>query len=102
MTPALSESFLHGVTRDSLLRLARHLGWTVEERELTVEECVEWVARPQAELALTGTAAVVAPVGTLVVDGVAHPVGTTGRSPRTDELRAALCDIQTGRATFEW
>ncbi len=74
----------------------------VEERELSVDECVEWIARPQAELALTGTAAVVASVGTLVVDGVAHPVGATGRSPRTDQLRAALCDIQTGRTAFEW
>ena len=65
---------------------------------MTVADCVEWIARPGAELALTGTAAVVAPVGTLVVDGVALPVGTPGADPRTDELRAALVDIQTGRA----
>ena len=51
-----------------------------------------------AELALTGTAAVVAPVGTLVVDGQAHAVGTAGRAPRTDELRTGLIDIQIGRA----
>ena len=44
----------------------------------------------------------VASVGTLVVDGVALPVGTPGASPRTDQLRAALVDIQTGRATFAW
>lgn len=102
LTPALTDAYLHGVTRDSLIRLARHLGWSVDEREVTVDECVQWIARPSAELALSGTAAVVAPVGTLVVDGRAHPVGTPGEAPHTAALRAALIDIQTGRATFDW
>jgi branched-chain amino acid aminotransferase len=102
LTPALTDSYLHGVTRDSLLRLARSLRWEVEEREVTVDDCVEWIARPGAELALTGTAAIVAAVGSLVVDGVAHPVGGTGASPRTEQLRDALLAIQTGRAGFAW
>ncbi len=102
LTPALTDAYLHGVTRDSLLRVAAGLGWSVTEREVTVADCVEWVARPGAELALTGTAAVVASVGTLVVDGVALPVGTAGSSPRTEQLRAALADIQTGRTSAPW
>ena len=63
---------------------------------------MEWIARPHAELALSGTAAVVAPVGTLVVDGQPLPVGARGEWPRTAELRAALIDIQIGRASFDW
>ncbi|MET0460240.1 MAG: branched-chain-amino-acid transaminase [Ilumatobacteraceae bacterium] len=102
LTPALTEAYLHGVTRDSLLRLARHRGWTVEEREVSLDECVAWIARPHAELALSGTAAVVAPVGTLVVDGEPLPVGARGEWPRTAELRAALIDIQVGRSSFDW
>ncbi len=102
LTPALTDAYLHGVTRDSLLRLARHLGWSVEEREVSLAELVEWIARPSAELALTGTAAVVAAVGTLVVDGTPLAVGTSDSAPRTAQLRAALIDIQTGRATFRW
>ena len=102
LTPALTDAYLHGVTRDSLLRVAASLGRRVTERDVTVADVVEWIARPGAELALTGTAAVVASVGTLVVDGVALPVGTSGSSPRTDELRAALVAIQTGRAAFAW
>ena len=54
LTPALTDAYLHGVTRDSLLRLARSLGWTVTEREVTVADCVDWVARPGAELAAHG------------------------------------------------
>ena len=102
LTPALTDAYLHGVTRDSLLRLARSLGWSVDEREVTVDDCVEWIGRPSAEFALTGTAAIVAPVGSLVVDGVGHPVGATGTSPRTEQLRGALLAIQTGRAFFKW
>jgi branched-chain amino acid aminotransferase len=102
LTPALTDAYLHGVTRDSLLRLASSLGWRVTEREVTVDDCRAWIARPGAELALTGTAAVVAAVGTLVIDDVAHPVGRTATSPRTEQLRAALTDIQTGRARFDW
>jgi branched-chain amino acid aminotransferase len=102
LTPALTDAYLHGVTRDSLLRLARHLGWQVDEREVTVAECLDWIASPTAELALTGTAAVVASVGTLVVDGHRHAVGTSGSAARTQQLRAALIDIQTGRASFAW
>ena len=102
LTPALTDAYLHGVTRDSLLRVARSLAWEVVEDTVTVADCVAWIARPGAELTLTGTAAVVAPVGTLVVDGEARPVGTPGVHPRTDQLRAALVDIQTGRASFSW
>jgi branched-chain amino acid aminotransferase len=102
VTPALTDAYLHGVTRDSLLHLAASIGWRVTERELTVADCVDWAARPDAEIALTGTAAVVAAVGALVVGGVAHPVGATDSSPRTDQLRRALLDIQAGRTTFDW
>ena len=78
LTPALTDAYLHGVTRDSLLRLARHVGWSVEEREVTSTSASSGSPARSAELALTGTAAVVAPVGTLVVDGRPLPVGTAG------------------------
>jgi branched-chain amino acid aminotransferase len=106
VTPELTDAFLHGVTRDSLLQVARSLGWTVEERTVTVDECIEWTARPGTEIGLMGTAAVMATVGTLVVDGVAHEVGRTagvdGRMSRVDELRRRLGDIQTGVTPFDF
>lgn len=102
ISPALTDAFLHGVTRDSLLRLARDRGWQVEEREVTVDEIVELIDRPTAEVALSGTAAVLASVGELVVRGEVLSVGTAGQSPRTDELRSALTDIQTGRVSVDW
>jgi len=102
ITPALTDAYLHGVTRDSLLKVARSMGWRVDERELSLADVVEWISRPTAELALTGTAAVVGAVGTLVVDGEPLVVGTPGQAPRTAELRRTLIEIQTGRRSAEF
>ena len=41
VTPALTDTILHGITRDSVLTLARHWGMKVEERRLSVEELVK-------------------------------------------------------------
>jgi branched-chain amino acid aminotransferase len=102
VTPALDGSFLEGVTRDSLLRLAADTGMEVEERDLQVEELVGWCRG--GEVALTGTAAILAPVGTLVVDGEDVIVGDGEVGPTTRRLRQALVDVQVGRAndTHSW
>ncbi|MFC3852147.1 branched-chain amino acid aminotransferase [Salinispirillum marinum] len=104
ITKALDTSFLHGVTRDSILTLARDMGMTVSERELTVSELLERSARSGAEAALSGTAAVLAPVGTLIHNGQEHQVGDGKVGPKTLQLRQALNDIQWGRAadTHGW
>jgi len=57
LTRSLDSTFLHGVTRDSLLTLARDRGVKVSERVFKVEEMLEWVK--SGEAALSGTAAVV-------------------------------------------
>jgi branched-chain amino acid aminotransferase len=100
VTRALDQSFLHGVTRDSLLRLASDLGYSVEERDLTVTELVAW----RGEAALAGTAAVLAGVGTLVVNGAEHLIGSGETGPNTLRLREALLAIQRGEApdTYGW
>ncbi len=99
VTPELTDSFLHGVTRDSLLQVARSLGWTVEERTVTVDECIEWSARPGAEIGLMGTAAVIAQVGTLVVDDRRLTLSAPDDG-RLVELRRTLGEIQTGARPF--
>src|SRR5690606_34809435 len=44
VTPELTDSILPGITRDSVLTLARHWGWKVEERKVSVKEVVEALA----------------------------------------------------------
>lgn len=46
ITPELTSSFLHGVTRDSVLRIGADLGYRVEERRITVDEVLEWAPDP--------------------------------------------------------
>ena len=94
VTKALDSSFLHGVTRDSLLTLARTLGLTVEERAIDVAELTTW----PGEMALCGTAAVLSGVGALLIDGRRHEVGGGATGPVTQRLRDALVAIQRAEA----
>ena len=99
ITPALSEAFLHGVTRDSVLVLGADLGYHVEQHEsLTIDELLEWSKRPGAEAALSGTAAVLAAVGSLVMDGEDIPVGSGEVGEETLRLRKALTDVHISEA----
>ncbi|MBI2570310.1 MAG: branched-chain amino acid aminotransferase [Candidatus Schekmanbacteria bacterium] len=99
LTPAKTEDFLHGVTRDSLLRLAARQGYRTEERQISADELLRWCAT--SEIALSGTAAVLAGVGTVIADGVTHQLGDGGIGPVTARLRQALVDIQSGTAADE-
>lgn len=98
ITKALDASFLHGVTRDSLLHIARERGMHVQERDLTVDELLERAQKPGTEAALSGTAAVLAPVGTLIYQGQEYSVGSGEVGTTTLSLRKALNDIQWGLA----
>jgi branched-chain amino acid aminotransferase len=95
LTRSLDTTFLHGVTRDSILTIAPQLGFAVEERPFTVEEMFDWVK--DGEAALCGTAAVLSGVGTLVREGGReYPVGTGDVGPNTKKLRKALVSMQRG------
>jgi len=97
VTPALSEAFLHGVTRDSVLKLAADLGYEIDERaSVTVDELLEWSRQEPAEAALSGTAAVLASVGSLVKDDEEIPVGSGAVGTHTLALRSALTDVHLG------
>lgn len=96
ITKSLDDSFLHGVTRESLLTLAREQGMDVQERQLSVEELIERASRPGCEAGLTGTAAVVAAVGTLIHNDREYPVGDGQPGPRLRKMRQQLNAIQWG------
>lgn len=96
LTRSLDSTFLHGVTRDSLLTLARDAGYAVSERVFGVAEMLDWIKTGEA--ALSGTAAVLAGVGTLIYRGSEFRVGTGGVGELTRALRAQLVAIQQGEA----
>jgi branched-chain amino acid aminotransferase len=96
LTKPLDGTILPGVTRDSILNLARDAGLTVTERDFTVEELLE--RAPNGEAALTGTAAVLTPVGTLLYKGEEIQVGDGEMGEWSAKLREQLCAIQSGAA----
>ena len=95
-TPGLSQSILDGVTRNTVIELARERGYTVHDRatisrgELNTAD----------ELFFTGTAAEVTPIRT--VDNVT--IGDGSRGPVTEELQQAFFDLVERRtnAHEEW
>jgi branched-chain amino acid aminotransferase len=79
VTPPLSDTLLDGITRDSLLTLASDAGLTVEERRISVDELREGLERRRIEEVFgAGTAAVVAPIETIGIDGINYSLSNTG------------------------
>lgn len=66
ITPALQGSILSGITRKSVIELAKSWGMKVSERRITIQEIADaYDAGKLDEVFGTGTAAVISPVGTL-------------------------------------
>lgn len=86
-TPPVTASILEGITRDTVIRIARDEGYVVEERDIAREELYT-----ADEVFLTGTAAEITPV--LEVDGVTIGSGKPG--PITSKLMELYRDIVLG------
>lgn len=100
VTPALSGTILEGITRESVITLAREAGHRVVERRVSIDEWVDGVESDEiTEVFACGTAAVITPVGSLQ-DG--DRVTTTGEGRTAGDvtmaLRRQLVDIHYGRA----
>ena len=104
VTPELTGTILEGVTRSSILELARDLGHKVDERRLSIDEWRDGVVSGEiTEVFACGTAAVVTPVGRLAWQGGEVVIGDHdvfgGVGPVTASIRQALLDVQYGRVT---
>ncbi len=97
VTPALSGSILPGITRDSILKLAPDLGYSVEEGRLDITEILNDISSGKITEAFgMGTAAVIAPIGKFGMGDDEIVVGTGAVGPIATELRQTLTDIQYG------
>jgi branched-chain amino acid aminotransferase len=97
VTPPLSDSILAGVTRDSVITLAKDLGWSVEERPLSVRELRAAHAKGELnEVFGTGTAAVISPVGELSFAGEVMRINEGKPGPVGLKLYETITSIQRG------
>jgi branched-chain amino acid aminotransferase len=103
-TPSLDGAILPGITRDSLLTLAKSLGYQMHERRIALDEALEAIDSGRcSEMFACGTAAIVAPIAVLVEgDGREYPLRQTDGVAK--HLREALLAIQERRAPdpFGW
>ena len=95
ITPPQASSILAGITRDSVIRLARAMGFAVEEQTLPRE--MLYLAD---ELFFTGTAAEITPIAS--VDDI--DIGAGSRGPVTEQLQSAFFGLFDGRTkdSFGW
>lgn len=98
-TPELTGSILEGVTRSSILQLARDAGHDVDERRIPLAEVLQGLSDGSiAEIFACGTAAVITPIGRLAGAGWEHVVADGLAGGLTQRIRTELTDIQYGRA----
>ncbi len=99
VTPALTGTILPGITRDSLLTLARDEGLTVREERYSIDQWREDAASGRlVETFACGTAAVVTPVGRVCSHDGEFTVGSGGPGQITQRLKERLVAIQRGAA----
>ncbi|GAB3188574.1 branched-chain amino acid aminotransferase [Nesterenkonia suensis] len=95
ITPELTGTILEGITRASVIQLAKDRGLQVEERRVTLDEWDRGVRDGTiTEVFACGTAAVITPIGELL-DGD-RTIASTGTGEVTQSIREELLGIQTG------
>ncbi|WP_162428629.1 branched-chain amino acid aminotransferase [Pontibacter pudoricolor] len=105
VTPAVSSTILSGITRDSVLTLARDMGYKVEERRVSVEEIVEAHKAGKLQEAFgTGTAATIAQIATINYNGEDLELPAIEGREISNKVAAELDKIKTGQAPdpYNW
>lgn len=105
VTPMLNGSILPGITRNSVLALARSWGMKASERKITIDDVFQaHEAGKLTEIFGSGTAAVISPVGELKYEDKIITVGNGQAGPVAQKLFDTIMDIQYGRVedTMGW
>ncbi|ABO50661.1 branched chain amino acid aminotransferase apoenzyme [Desulforamulus reducens MI-1] len=105
VTPKLTGSILPGITRASVLELARYLGLETEERIISIDDVIDGISSGEVTEAFgSGTAAVISPVGSLYYKEKDFVINHNEVGSVTQTLYDKLVNIQYGREEdpFGW
>lgn len=105
ITAAVSETILNGVTRDTIITLAKDKGITVEERKVTIAEIIEGAKNGKlTEAFAVGTAATVTQIGEIGYEGELYKLSDASTRTVSTSLAKELNDIRNGLAEdrFGW
>ncbi|WP_345270404.1 branched-chain amino acid aminotransferase [Nibrella viscosa] len=97
ITPSLTGTILDGITRDSLIRLARDMGVKVQQRKISYKELIAGAEQGLLQEAFgVGTAAVVSPIELIQVHGQDYPLPPYSDNSLWFRLKQRLTQIRTG------
>lgn len=105
ITAPTGDTILKGITRDSVLKLARDWGMAVEERPISVTELVTALEQGQLTEAFgVGTAATIAHISTIANDGIDYELPGEGNWAFSNKVLNTLDGIKTGKLSdkFNW
>ncbi len=105
ITPIAEGTILEGITRDSMIRLAKESGYKVEVRKISIEEVFEAYNKGKLKDAFgTGTAATIAHIFTINYKGFDMQLPPMEERVISNDLRQQLDAIKTGKTAdkFGW
>lgn len=103
LTSPAGDTILAGITRDSVLTLAREWGYKVEERKVKVKEVVEAIENGTLQEAFgTGTAATIAQIAAIGYEGKDYSLPPVEGRVFSNRIFKALDELKTGVADDKW
>jgi branched-chain amino acid aminotransferase len=97
ITPELTGTILPGITRKSVIHLARHLGMKVTERHISIDEVTEGARNGTLkDVFASGTAAIISPVGQIYYRGKEYMINGGKTGPVAEKLYNEILQIQYG------
>jgi branched-chain amino acid aminotransferase len=98
ITPPAGETILNGITRNSILQIAKDWGVTIEERKVSVVEVMESIQNGTLEEAFgVGTAATVSPIKTIAYQGVDYDLPALSEDGFALKAKQYLMDLCRGK-----
>jgi len=99
ISPMLNGSILPGITRDSVIKLAKHWNMNLTQRLISIDELMQaHTAGSLDEIFGSGTAAVISPVGVIKYSDQVISIGGGKVGPMANKFYKAITDIQYGHA----
>lgn len=105
VTPSTRDTILKGVTRDTVLALARDWGYEIEERRVSVAEILEAAKNGKLTDAFgAGTAATIAPIGVIEHEGEVYNLSDPLTREFSQKVLKTLNEIRCGVTpdTYGW
>ena len=102
VTPQLSETILHGITRDSIISLAKDMGIKVEERKITIDEVLAGIESGSITEAFgTGTAASISEIESIGCEGKVYTLPQVSERKVSKQILEKMNAIKTGGVVDE-